>query len=162
MEVRMLLPSLIAVHVLGVVIWIGGVAFVTMIVFPMIMRMEGSLEKVIFFQGMEHRFAGIAKTAVFIVGITGGWLLHITGEYKILFTPQGVGPTIMLLVWTVYVLVLLFEAKLFKIIFRGEAQQDTAKVFFRLSAFHWVVLGLSLLAVGIGVWAGHGGSFVSG
>jgi len=158
-EIPMLLPILIAVHVLAVVIWIGGVAFVTMIVFPMIMRMEGSLEKVIFFQGMEHRFAKIAKTAVFITGLTGSWLLYLTGEWKILFTVQAIGPTVMLLVWTLYVLVLLFEAKLFKLIFSGESQQDTAKIFSRLSAFHWVVLALSLLAVAIGVWAGHGGSF---
>ncbi len=54
----MLFPLLIAVHVLGVVIWIGGVAFVTIIVFPMILRLEGSLEKVIFFQGIEHRLRG--------------------------------------------------------------------------------------------------------
>jgi hypothetical protein len=64
----------------------------------------------------------------------------------------------MLIVWTFYLLVLLFEGRLFKVLFRGEAQQDTSKVFFRLSVFHWVVLGLSLLAIGAGVWAGHGGT----
>ena len=58
----MFLPLLIAVHVIGVVLWIGGVAFVTMVVFPMIMRLENSLEKVLFFQGVEHRFAKIAKS----------------------------------------------------------------------------------------------------
>jgi uncharacterized membrane protein len=153
----MLIPLLIAVHVLGVVLWIGGVAFVTMIVFPMIIRMEGSIEKVIFFQGVEHRFAKIAKISVAIVGITGAWILSETGRWSILFTKQGLGPTLMLLVWAFYVLVLLFEGRLFKIIFKGEAQQDTAKIFFRLSIFHWVVLGLSLLAIFIGVIAGHGG-----
>ena len=158
MEVLMLLPVLVAAHVLGVVIWIGGVAFVTMIVFPMIMKMESSLEKVLFFQGLEHRFARIAKISVIAVGLTGGWLLYLTGEWNILFTSQGIGPTLMLIVWTFYVLVLMFEERLFKLIFRGDAQQDTSKVFFRLSAFHWVVLGLSLLAIGVGVWAGHGGS----
>ncbi|MBZ0155125.1 MAG: hypothetical protein K8I29_02795, partial [Alphaproteobacteria bacterium] len=56
-----------------------------------------------------------------------------------------------------YVLVLLFEGRLFKVLFRGEAQRDTAKVFAKLTAFHWIVLGLSLLAIGVGVWAGHGG-----
>ncbi|MDA8339601.1 MAG: hypothetical protein M0Z70_09920 [Nitrospiraceae bacterium] len=153
----MLVPLLIAVHVLGVVIWIGGVAFVTVIVFPMIMRMEGSLEKVLFFQGTEHRFAKIAKLCVIIVGITGALLLQLTGEWSLLFKRAGIGPTLMLIVWIFYVLVLLFEGKLFRIIFRGEAQQDTAKIFFRLTVFHWVVLGLSLLAVGVGVLAGHGG-----
>lgn len=153
----MLVPLLTVIHVLGVVIWIGGVAFVTIIVFPMIVRMEGSLEKVIFFQGVEHRFAKIAKLCVLVVGFTGGWLLHLTGEWRILFTLQGIGPTLMLIVWGFYLFVLLFEGRLFKIIFKGEAQQDSGRIFARLAAFHWVVLGLSLLAVAAGVWAGHGG-----
>jgi uncharacterized membrane protein len=153
----MLISILTAVHVLGVVVWIGGVAFVTMIVFPMITRMENSLEKVIFFQGMEHRFAGIAKISVAVVGLTGGWLLYLTGEWRILFSMAGVGPTLMIIVWAFYVLVLLFEGKLFKMIFGGRAGQDTDKVFALISRFHWVVLSVSLLAIGIGVWAGHGG-----
>ena len=153
----MLIAALIAIHVLAVVIWIGGVAFVTMIIFPMITRTEGSLEKVLFFQGVEHRFAKIAKLCVLIVGLTGGWLLYVTGEWNLLFRSSGIGPSLMLIVWAFYVFVLLGEAKLFNLIFRGEAQQDTTKVFFRISVFHWVVLGLSLLAVAVGVLAGHGG-----
>jgi uncharacterized membrane protein len=154
----MLFPLLIAIHVLAVVIWIGGVAFVTIIVFPMITRMEGSFEKMIFFQGIEHRFAKVAKISVAVVGITGVWMLRLTGEWKTLLSAAGIGPTLMVIVWTLYVLVLLFEARLFKVLFGGEAQQNTSKVFFRLSIFHWVVLGLSLLAIGVGVWAGNGGT----
>jgi|GEM_PF-6316634 len=36
-------------HVLSVVIWVGGVAFVTTIVFPVLARMEDSMAKVSFF-----------------------------------------------------------------------------------------------------------------
>ncbi len=153
----MLYSLLVTVHLLGVVIWIGGVAFVTMVVFPMIMRMEGSLEKTLFFQGVEHRFARIAKLSVVVVGLTGFWLLHVTGGWRYLFKGPGVGPTLMLLVWLLYTFLLLFEGRLFKVIFRGKAQQDTAKVFRRLTVFHWVVLGASLLAIAVGVWTGHGG-----
>ncbi len=153
----MFFPYLIAIHVLGVVIWIGGVAFVTIIVFPMILRMESSLEKVIFFQGLEHRFARIAKVSVAVVGITGAWLLSISGQWRDLFALRGIGPTLMLVVWTLYALILLLEGRLFKVIFGGGAQQDTAKVFRRLAVFHWFVLGFSLLAVAVGMWAGHGG-----
>jgi uncharacterized membrane protein len=155
----MLIPILIAIHVIAVVLWIGGVSFVTVVVFPMIMRMDNSLEKVLFFQGTEHRFAKIAKTCVVVVGLTGGYLLHLTGEWKGLFTMVGIGPTIMLLVWSFYVLVLLFERNIFKAMFKGEAQHDTQKVFVRLTVFHWVVMGLSMIAIGIGVYAGHSGGF---
>ena len=153
----MLVSVLTAVHVIGVVVWIGGVAFVTMIVFPMLTRMEDSFEKVLFFQGIEHRFARIAKSSVAVVGLTGGWLLYITGEWRTLLSMVGIGPTLMILVWSLYLFVLLFEGRIFKMIFGDRSQQDTGKIFSLLSRFHWVVLGLSLLAVGVGVWAGHGG-----
>lgn len=153
----MLLPVVLTLHVLGVVVWIGGVAFVTMIVFPMLLKMDGSLEKVLFFQSLEHRFAKIAKATVALVGLTGFWLLHLTGEWPLLFTPSGIGPTIMLIVWSLYVLILLFEGKLFQLLFGVKAQQDPTKIFRALTVFHWVVLTLSLLAVGVGVWAAHGG-----
>ncbi len=153
----MTIGILTALHVLGVVIWIGGVAFVTMIVFPMILRMENSLEKVLFFQGVEHRFAKIAKAMVALVGITGVALLIMTGEWRAIFSKAGIGPTVMLIVWTLYVLILLFEARLFKFIFKGEAQHATNKVFYTLTVFHWFVMGISLLAVFIGVMAAHGG-----
>ncbi len=149
---------LTAIHVLGVVIWIGGVAFVTMIVFPMLTKMENSIEKVLFFQGIEHRFAKIAKISVAVVGLTGAWLLYETGEWRILFSMAGIGPTLMLIVWTCYLLVLLFEGKIFSMLFKGKTGQDADKVFGLLSGFHWVVLSLSLLAIGVGVWAGHGGA----
>lgn len=148
---------LTALHVVGVVLWIGGVAFVTMTIFPMIMRMESSLEKMLFFQGVEHRFAKIAKLCVILVGITGILLLYLTGQWRLLFTLKGISPTIMLLVWIFYVLILIFEAKLFKAIFKGEAQQDVSRIFYRLTVFHWVILVLSLSAVFLGVLSAHGG-----
>ncbi|MCE5313221.1 MAG: hypothetical protein LLF86_08740 [Nitrospiraceae bacterium] len=149
---------IMALHVLSVVIWIGGVAFVTMIVFPMIMRTEGSLQKVLFFQGIEHRFARIAKWCVAVSGATGLLLLQITNEWSILFRKAGIGPTVMLIVWTIYLLVLLFESKLFSVIFGKADSEDSTKIFRKLTIFHWIVLVLSLAAVGIGVWAGHGGA----
>lgn len=153
----MLVPILIAIHVITIVLWIGGVAFVTIIIFPMLLRMEGSIEKVIFFQGVEHRFAKLAKIYVTIAGVTGFLILYINNGYAILFTSDGIGITLMLIAWLFYVLVLLFEKKIFMKLFSQPEKLDTAKIFFRLSLFHWVILVLSLVAVGAGVWTGHGG-----
>ena len=155
----MFVPLLTALHVTIVVIWIGGVAFVTIIIFPLLLKMEDSFEKVLLFQRVEDRFAKQARAYAWTVGITGGLLLYLTGQHRALFTLNGLGVTVMLMVWLVYTLVLTFEKKIFALLFSQPEKLDAAKIFVRLNTFHWVVLGLSLAAVFIGVWAGHGGRF---
>jgi len=87
----------------------------------------------------------------------GGGLLYATGRYADLFSARGIGITVMLIVWLVYIVVLTFERRLFAILFKPDQSENTARIFARLNSFHWIVLGLSLLAVAIGVWEGHGG-----
>lgn len=154
----MLIPLLTALHVVMVVLWIGGVAFVTVIIFPMLLTMEDSLEKVLLFQRVENKFARQARFYAWMTGLTGGILLYLTREYSLLFTLRGVGITTMLLAWLVYVFILTFEKRLFKVLFSHPEKLDSSQVFSRLNIFHWFILGLSLLAVFAGVFTGHGGS----
>jgi len=154
-----MVPFLTALHVTTIVLWIGGVAFVTIIIFPMLLGMEDSFEKVLMFQRVENKFARHARYYAGIAGITGGILLSITGQYKELFTRNTVGVSFMLLVWLFYALVLIFEKTVFGVLFSDPKKLDASKIFFRLNVFHWAILGLSLAAVFIGVWSGHGGIF---
>ena len=155
----MAVPFLTAIHVTIVVLWIGGVAFVTIIIFPLLLKMDDSFEKVLLFQRIENRFAKQARAYAWTAGITGAILLYLTGQHRALFTLNGLGATVMLVVWLVYTLVLTFEKKIFGVLFSQPEKLDAAKIFVRLNTFHWVVLGLSLAAVFIGVWTGHGGHF---
>ena len=151
----MLIPLLIAIHVATVVLWIGGVAFVTIIIFPLIGRMSSSFDAVILFQGVEHRFAKHVRLYVALSGITGLLALYLEGLQGLLFTARGIGITIMLIAWAFYLLVLVFEKRVFKKIFGKPEKFDVKKVFTGLGIFHWFVLGLSMLAVFAGVWQGH-------
>ncbi|UCE72325.1 MAG: hypothetical protein JSU99_03170 [Nitrospiraceae bacterium] len=137
------------IHVLSVVVWIGGVAFVTLVTFPMILREEKSLEQVMMFQGVEHRFAKIAKLMVILAGLSGLYLLFEKG-----LSP---GVWIMIVVWTFYAALLFgLEKLIFKKIFSKPTDKlDTRKVFNILQGFHWVVLTLSALAIAAGIWTGH-------
>ncbi|MCG6551565.1 MAG: hypothetical protein L7F77_04505 [Candidatus Magnetominusculus sp. LBB02] len=150
-----MIAALTAVHVVAVVVWIGGVVFVTTVVFPMIMRMEDSMEKVIFFQGTERRFAKIAKICVVIAGITGALLLQLEHRWSSLFSLDGIGPTLMLLLWTMFVFMLLFEAEVFNFLFSGSAQHDTKKIFRKLTVAHWVIMLVSLTVIAVGILANH-------
>jgi len=119
--------------------------------------MEDSFEKVLLFQRVENKFAKQARIYAWTAGITGGLLLYLTGEHREVFTINTLGPTVMLIVWLFYILVLTFEKKIFAVLFSKPDKLDAAKVFLRLNIFHWVILGLSLTAVFVGVWTGHGG-----
>lgn len=155
----MWIPLLIAVHVTTVVLWIGGVSFVTIIIFPMLLEMGDSLEKVLMFQRVESVFAKQARYYAWIAGITGFLLLYMKGMHTLLFTRNTIGVSIMLVAWTFYTFVLTFEKRIFKIVFSDPNKYAATKIFALLARFHWVILGVSLAAVFFGVWAGHGGSF---
>jgi hypothetical protein len=63
-----------ALHVLGVVIWIGGVAMVTMVVLPALQRGDLGSNPLQVFGGIERRFAWHARIATVIVGLTGFYM----------------------------------------------------------------------------------------
>jgi len=151
----MFLTILLIIHVICVIIWIGGVAFVTMVIFPMVYRTEGSLEKALLFQGVEHRFAGMVKWLIALVGATGFWLLSAKYGFFILREPRGFGVLIMLFAWTLYTAVLLFERTLFGKLFADPEKIDMNKALRMINVMHWFLLVISFSAVAGGVWFGH-------
>jgi uncharacterized membrane protein len=153
----MFLTILLIIHVMSVIIWIGGVAFVTMVVFPLVYRTEGSLEKALLFQGVEHRFGGRVKWLIAVVGVTGFWMLSAKYGFFILLEPRGFGVLPMLFAWTLYATVLLCERTIFTKLFADPEKIDMNKALRTINAMHWFLLVVSFSAVAGGVWLGHGG-----
>jgi uncharacterized membrane protein len=145
----MLLVAALVIHVLSIVVWIGGVAFVTMVTFPMILRVDKSLEQVLMFQGVEHRFSKTAKVMVILAGLSGLYLIYEKG--------LSFGVYVMIFVWAFYASLLFgLEGLIFKKLFgKPSDEMDTKKVFNILQVFHWFVLALSFLAIAAGIYAGH-------
>jgi hypothetical protein len=74
-----------ALHVLAVVIWIGGVAMVTMILLPAVRRGDTGPNQLQVFEAIERRFAWHARSAVVIVGLTGFYMtdkLDLWGRFR--------------------------------------------------------------------------------
>jgi uncharacterized membrane protein len=63
-----------ALHVLAVVIWIGGVAIATTVVLPAVRCGDLGEDRLQAFQAIEHRFVWQARTAVIVVGLTGHYM----------------------------------------------------------------------------------------
>jgi uncharacterized membrane protein len=81
-----------ALHVLGVVLWIGGVAFVTTVLLPSVRRMKSSEERVAFFEAVEGRFAWQARATTLLVGATG---FHLTAAWDLWDRFSSVGYSVL-------------------------------------------------------------------
>jgi len=62
-----ILPMLLAVHVLSVMLWIGGLAFVTTVVLPALARLPAA-QRIPAFLEIERRFGSQARVLVLVVG----------------------------------------------------------------------------------------------
>jgi uncharacterized membrane protein len=152
----MFLTILLIIHVVCVIIWIGGVAFVTLVIFPMMYQTEGSLEKALMFQRVEHKFAGMVRWLIGIVGVTGFWLLYEKYGFGILAQGRAIGIDIMIFAWALYTTILLSEKKIFTKIFADPEKVDMDKALKMINGMHWFLLFISFSAVAGGVWFGHG------
>jgi uncharacterized membrane protein len=141
---------LVYFHLLSVVIWIGGVAFVTGIVFPTLAGLEDSMAKVSFFMGFERRFQFLARICVIIAGASGVLLFWQRGAFATLSRAEAFLIGYKFFVWIVFA-ILLFgaEKRLMGTLVSGRTAPETA--FRRLAIFHWVVLILSLIAIVAGI-----------
>jgi uncharacterized membrane protein len=65
-----------ALHVVSVVLWIGGVGFVTTVLLPAVRRLKAPQERMQLLDRMEHHFAWQARVSTAIVGLTGFYMLY--------------------------------------------------------------------------------------
>ena len=68
-------------HVLAVLMWIGGVGLVTTVLIPAIRREAPVGQAYARFQAIEHRFAAQARGWVLLAGVSGAWMLHTTAGW---------------------------------------------------------------------------------
>jgi uncharacterized membrane protein len=64
-----------ALHVVSIVLWIGGVGFVTTVLLPAVRHLKEPNDRLEFFDRIERRFAREARLWVTIVGTTGFYML---------------------------------------------------------------------------------------
>ncbi len=148
-------------HVIFVILWIGGLGFITIVALPMIVKMQDPLQKVLSFQRMEHRFAPLAKLYNAIVGLTGFAMLYMSGWQSLVFTRQGLSLLFMVLVWVFWAVMLfglepLVVRKMIDKMAKSGEKMEIETIFNRMNRLHWVLLIVSLLASISGVAFGHG------
>ncbi len=149
-----------ALHVLGVVLWIGGVGFVTTVLLPAVERMKTPEERVAFFEAIEGRFAWQARGTTLLVGATG---FYITAAWDLWDRFRDMAfwwMHAMVFVWVVFSLMLFVAEPLFlHRWFHQQAERNPERTFRLIRYLHWVLLTISLVTVLGAVAGSHGAAF---
>jgi hypothetical protein len=148
-------------HILGVVLWIGGVAFVTMVLLPAVKRVREPAERVRFFEGVEAGFAHQARVTTLLTGLSGFYLVTKFEAWGRFADGHYWWMHAMVLVWGLFTLMLfVLEPLWLHRWFQSRAHRDPEGTFSIIARMHWVLLAVSVITIAGAVAGSHGWSFV--
>lgn len=145
------------IHVIAVILWIGGVAMVTTVLIPAIKKLKSKEEQIKTFEQIEGRFALQAKITTLITGLTGFYMIYELDAWDRYLDYRFWWIHAMTLIWILFSLILyVLEPLLLHKIFKRFAEQNPARTFSFLHRVHWILLLLSLLTTAGAVAGSHG------
>ena len=146
-----------ALHVLAVMIWIGGVSMATTVVLPAVRRGDLGPNWLQAIQAIERRFVWQARTAILVVGLTGFYMTWRLDLWDRLLTTTFWWMHAMLCLWLLFVFLLFIaEPFILKRRFHRWATVRPDVAFAWLQRAHWMLLALSVVTI-LGAVAGSQG-----
>jgi uncharacterized membrane protein len=146
-----------AIHVLAILHWFGGVAFVTTVVLPSITSMQEPAARLAAFEAIEGRFSAQVKVSVPLVGLTGAHLAQRLDLWDRFVQPQGWWLAAMAFLWLVFMAILfVVEPLLLRDWLRQQAKADSAGTFRVIQRAHWGLLILGIVTATSAVLGAHG------
>lgn len=150
-----------AIHVLAIVVWIGGVSMVTTVLIPAVRRFRSDEERVAFFEKIEQRFALQARITTALAGLSGIYMLYRLDLWYRFKSAEFWWMHAMVGVWLVFSLMLFVAEPLFlHRWFLARAKAAPESTFRLIQRLHWLLLGLSLVTIFGAVAGSHGGLFL--
>ena len=145
------------IHVLGVVLWIGGVALIATVLLPVVCRLKTPQEKIAFFEQIENRFAKQARVVTVVTGLSGLYLVYAMQAWGRFAFLQYWWMHAMVFIWLIYtVLLFLLEPLILHRWFLKRAAARPDETFTLVLRLHWILIALSLLTVAGAVAGAHG------
>lgn len=149
-----------AIHVLGIILWIGGVAFVTTVLVPALREIADTEQRLALFEKLEGKFALQARFVTVITGASGFYMLHTLNAWDRYHHLQFWWMHLMTFIWLLFTLILfVLEPLVLHKWFVKKAEEDSEKAFTLLHRMHKILLTLSLLAVFGAMMGSHGFAF---
>jgi len=150
-----------AIHVLAVIVWIGGVAMVTTVILPMVRRARMPTEGQALLETVERSFIWQARITTLVVAASGFYMVDRLQLWDRFRSIEFWWMHAMVLLWLIFTIVLFIADPLVARIHRHHGSQPASKG--RLSLMqrlHWALLLLSAITVLAAVAGSHGMSLV--
>lgn len=145
-----------ALHVLGVIHWIGGVAFVTLVVLPLSLARSSGEDGLSLFKTVERRFSAQVRFSIPLVGATGIWMVYRLDLWARFADPHFWWMGAMLGVWLVFAILVFVLEPLLHPRFEEEARRAPASALQRMRLMHLILLSLAALTAFGAVAGAHG------
>jgi len=140
-------------HVLAVVVWIGGVAMVTLVVLPA----ARAARDPVLFERVEKRFAAQTRWTLLVAGLSGLYLVERLGFWPRFAEARFWWMHLMVGLWLAYAVALfVLEPFVLRARFADRLKRDPDAALSRMMRHHWLVLALSLATVAGAVAGSHG------
>jgi uncharacterized membrane protein len=145
-----------AIHVVAVVVWIGGVWLVTTVLLPG-MKKKPQQEWIREFDAIEQRFAPQARIAVLLVLLSGLYMLYQYDLFDRFADGHYWWMHLMVCVWLIFAaLLFVIEPLIIRRTVHKRATAAPQAPLTRMLWMHRVMLALSLLAIFTAIGGSHG------
>jgi uncharacterized membrane protein len=147
-------------HVLGVVLWIGGVAMVTTVLLPVVRDFSTPEVRVEFFECIERIFARQARFITLLTGLSGFYMLHAMHAWEHYANLSFWWLHMMTITWIAFTIMLfILEPMVLKRKLLVAAHKKPERTFAIITRMHWILLTLSLVTIAGAVAGSHGWKF---
>lgn len=148
------------IHVLSIVIWIGGVSMVTTVILPAIKKMKTVEEQLKTFSQIEGKFSIQARITTLLTGISGFYMLYRLDAWNRYLDYHYWWLHAMTIVWLIFTIILfILEPFVVKKRLKKLVSKNPGKAFSMIQRMHWILLTLSLLTIFGAVAGSHGWFF---
>jgi uncharacterized membrane protein len=145
-----------ALHILAVIHWIGGLAFVTFVVLPLAASRAKGKEAVDLFKIVEEKFSAQVRFSIPVVGATGLWMTYRMDLWSRFSDPHFWWMDAMLGLWLVFMLIVFVVEPLLHHRLEAKAQVAPFVVLRRMFFMHIVLLALAAVAAFGAIAGAHG------
>lgn len=149
-----------AIHILSIVIWIGGVGFVTAILIPTIRRYAHDKLQLTPFHAIENYFTLISRVVVILVGVSGVYMIEALSAWGRFTEARYFWMHAMVLLWLMFAFALFIIEPFFSKN-HGRIIKDQCTIIHlrKTEIVYWIVFILSLVTIFISVLGAHGFSY---